>query len=578
MKTDAKKSKGKVIFVNPNLDYEDDDVVRDVTVYPYPALMILSSVLVEAGYDAILLDAGLYPSAEFRKKLFAEINDDVIYIGFSLMTMNVQWAYKLMKDIKALHPKMKIAVGGFHPTLFPDQMIEDDMVDVVAINESASIIEPLTEALKNDSDLSAINGIYYKKGGVVCKNPPNTELDGIKEMPFINLSLIEHEKYCKNNVIIFPYFPNAKDPKDYITYPILTSFGCPYKCTFCINAILERAYRYRSAEAIVDRIEYLIDNHGANFIILQDEEFCINKNRFIRFVELVEERKLKFEWRTSLRVTNFKPGYIDDDLAQRLQNIGMVSCVMGGESGNQRMLDEIKKEQTVEDIEHALEVLSKTTIVPKISFMVGMPTENDEEIQDTFDLCVKMKKKYFKKGMAADIGIFPFRLYPGSPLFDKAIEELGMEADNHSLKEMAEVSGAEMSEGKGYDTLYKKYVKDPDRFEDMMFLYDCFIWKNPKRSNFIRNFLEMTTMWRIENQLYKFIFIEKSIWNFAKWGRDQFRKVKAMLKPAVPKAEPRRQPEQELEPITITRTKTEAEITFQKEMAHESAKRTLGGC
>ena len=165
MKTEGKKTKGKIIFVNPNLDYEDDDVVRDVTVYPYPGIMILSSVLVKAGYDAIILDAGLYPATEFRKKIFAEINDDVIYIGFSLMTMNVKWAYKLMKEIKVRHPKMKIAVGGFHPTLFPDQMIEDEMVDIVAINESASIIEPLTEALKNDGDLSAINGIYYKKGG-----------------------------------------------------------------------------------------------------------------------------------------------------------------------------------------------------------------------------------------------------------------------------------------------------------------------------------------------------------------------------------------------------------------------------
>ena len=401
----------------------------------------------------------------------------------------------------------------------------------------------------------------------------------MKEIPFINLSLIEHEKYSRNNVIIFPYFPNAKDPKEYVTYPILTSFGCPYKCTFCINAILERRYRFRSAEAIVDRIEYLINEHGANFIILQDEEFCINKNRFIRFVELVEERKLKFEWRTSLRVSNFRPDYIDDAMAQRLQNIGMVSCVMGGESGNQRLLDEIKKEVTVGEIENALEVLSKTTIVPKISFMVGMPTENNSEIQDTFDLCVKMKKKYFKKGLAADIGIFPFRLYPGSPLYDRAIEELGMEVDNRSLKEMAEVSSTEMSEGKGYDTLYKKYVKDPKRFEDMMFLYDCFIWKHPKRSNAIRSFFEMTTMWRIENRMYKLTIIEKSIWNFAKWSRDQIRKVKSLLKPSKPNMllQSQSEPNTVLQPEPYI-TKTKAALAFQKEMAHESAKRTFGGC
>ena len=88
----------------------------------------------------------------------------------------------------------------------------------------------------------------------------------------------------------------------------------------------------------------------------------------------------------------------------------------------------------------------------------------------------------------------------------------------------------------------------------------------------------MTTMWRIENRLYKFIFIEKFIWNFAKWGRDQFRKVKAILKPAAPKTVSQQEEEQQLKPITISTAKTEAEMAFQKEMAHESAKRTLGGC
>ena len=131
--------------------------------------------------------------------------------------------------------------------------------------------------------------------------------------------------------------------------------------------------------------------------ILQDEEFCINKNRFLRFVELIEERNLKFQWRTSLRVSNFRDDYIDDALAQRLQNIGMVSAVMGGESGNQRMLDEIKKEITVDEIVHAMKILSKTTIIPKISFMVGMPGETDSEIQDTYNLCTKLKKMFTQK-------------------------------------------------------------------------------------------------------------------------------------------------------------------------------------
>tara|TARA_B100000315_G_scaffold168862_1_gene157428 strand:+ start:1722 stop:3416 length:1695 start_codon:yes stop_codon:yes gene_type:complete len=563
-----KNSKGKVIFVNPSLDYEGGGVVSDVRVYPYPGLMILASVLDKAGYNAVLLDANLHTANEFRRRLFLEIDDDVIFIGFSLMTMNVGWAYSVIADIKTQHPKLKVAVGGFHPTLFPDQMIEDKFIDIVALNESASIIKPLTETLKINGDLSEINGIYYKKGGVVCKNPPNLELDSFKEIPFINLSLIQHEKYSRNNVIIYPYFPESREER--ISYPILTSFGCPYKCTFCINAILTRRYRYRSAEEIVDRIEYLINTHNANFIILQDEEFCINKKRFLRFVELVEERKLRFQWRTSLRVSNFNSDYIDDALAQRLQNIGMVTAVMGGESGNQRMLDEIKKEITVDEIVHAMEILSKTTIIPKISFMVGMPGETESEMQDTFDLCVKIKKMFSRKNKIADIGIFPFRLYPGSPLYDKAIETLGLKSDNRSLSELASVNGSEMSEGMGYEPTYKLYIKDPKKLEDMIFLYDHFIWMNPKHTNIIRNLFEMTTMFRIERGWYKFTFIEKSLFKFAKGARNLLRKTLTKLKSTDScfKQQPKTKYKQQTVPAS----------ELQKEMYQESLKRTEGGC
>jgi anaerobic magnesium-protoporphyrin IX monomethyl ester cyclase len=570
-------SKGKVIFINPvvgpaaYLDDEDGTVVSEHMVYPYPGLMILASVLDKAGYNAVLLDANLYTKNKFQQRLFHEIDDDVIFVGFSLMTMNVVWAYPVIEEIKTRYPKIKIAAGGFHPTLFPDQMIEDEYIDIVALNESASIIEPLTEALKTNGDLSTINGIYYKKGGVVCKNPPNTELDGFKEVPFINLSQIEHEKYSRNNAVIYPYFP--KNSKDYITYPILTSFGCPYKCTFCINAILERRYRYRSAESIVDRIEYLINTHNANFIILQDEEFCINKKRFLRFVELVEERKLKFQWRTSLRVSNFRDDYIDDALAQRLQNIGMVSAVMGGESGNQRMLDEIKKEITVEEIIHALEILSRTTIIPKISFMTGMPGETDSEIQETYSLCVKLKKMFSSKNKIADIGIFPFRLYPGSPLYDKAVEDLGLEADDRSFKEIASVRGSKMSEGMGYEPTYLKYVSDPKQFEDMLFLYDKFVWLNPKRTNIIRNWLEMTTTFRIERGWYKFAFIEKSLFKFAKGTRDLWRKMRAKLKPSNSSSAQKPKIKNKLQKEAFGSDKETEEA-----MHRESSKRTYGGC
>ena len=92
-------SKGKVIFVNPCLDYEGEGARSDSKVYPYPGLMILASVLVQADYNAKLIDSNLYSGEEFRRRLYREIDDDVIFVGFGLMTVNVTWSYKIITEI-----------------------------------------------------------------------------------------------------------------------------------------------------------------------------------------------------------------------------------------------------------------------------------------------------------------------------------------------------------------------------------------------------------------------------------------------------------------------------------------------
>ncbi|MDP7337165.1 MAG: radical SAM protein [Candidatus Marinimicrobia bacterium] len=278
---------------------------------------------------------------------------------------------------------------------------------------------------------------------------------------------------------------------------------------------------------------------------------------------------------------NFRTIYIDDDLAQRLQNIGMVSAVMGGESGSQRILDEIKKEVSVEEIIYAMEALSKTTIVPKISFMVGMPGETDEEVQETYSLCIKLKKHFLKQNKIADIGVFPFRLYPGSPLFDKAINDLGLKPETRSLKEMCTaVDGDELKEGMGYKPIYKSYIKDPKKFEDMLFIYDYFIWLNQKRTNVLRNLFEVIAMFRIKNRFYHGVFIERAMVKTAREIRNSYRRIRSKwraFKSSFSK-QPEIKPEFPTDTISELQEETSSGTEFQEEMKRESLKRSFFGC
>jgi len=526
------KTKGKVVFVNPSLRYGDEP--QAALVYPFPGLMILASILDAVDYEVKVVDANIFTEAEFERRLFAELNDDVLYVGFNLMTMNVAWAYGYMLKIKAKFPLLRIIVGGFHPTLFPQQMINDENVDIVVVNEAVHTIELLTDTIRTGGDLSKVPGIMFKDGGQIIKNTPNTKGDSFENLPFINFELFEHELYATNNAVIYPYFPKPRT--EYRAYPIQTSFGCPYRCTFCINAIFSRRYKIRSAEEIVARIEYLMERYNANFFILYDEEFCIDKKRLYKFVELVEEKKLKFQWRTSLRVSNFRENYLNDEWVKRLENIGFVCSVMGGESGSQRILDEIKKQITLQEMVNAFEALSKTTIVPKISFMAGLPGESDAEVLASYRFAIKLKQMMLKKNLKTDIGMFPFRLYPGSPLYDKAVKELGVKEETRTLKEFAAVNGKEMAEGMGYEAVYNKYLKDPVRFEKMLFLYDTFIWPHWGNGTLFRNILSWTTMKRFEYGFFNFTFIERFILKSAKTLRSWLRAIRLLKNPYVDRA------------------------------------------
>jgi radical SAM superfamily enzyme YgiQ (UPF0313 family) len=509
-------TKAKIILVNPILSYDKNCHKKNSSAYPYPGLMIIASILDREGYLVRLIDANLYSVGEFIEKLILELNDNVVFVGFSLMTMNVSWAYDVIKSIKRKNGKITIVVGGIHPTLFPDEMIEDDLIDIVVINEATSTIALLTDTLLKGSDLGKVPGIYFKRNGKIIKNTPNLDLDSFSYVPFINFSLIQHEEYAKDNCLSsFPYFPK----KEYRVYPIQTSFGCAFKCAFCINSMYRRRYRMRSAEEIVDRIEFLIKEYNANFIAFYDEEFFISKKRLLRFVELVEEKKLKFLWRTSLRVTNFRDDYLNDELLHRLEKIGFLSAVMGAESGSQRVLNLIKKQITPEQTINAVKALSKTKIVPKISFMVGIPGETEDEILGTYRLAIKLKKIMLKAKSKGEIQVLSFRLYPGSLLYNKATSDYGHKGI-HKLKELVMVDGSNLEKGWGFPVGNRKYIKNPKRFDLMQFYYNTFIWPYHERKGVLRHLSVKLAMLRFQLNFFGLSFFIKTIMGMRKGMRE----------------------------------------------------------
>ncbi|MBI5195861.1 MAG: B12-binding domain-containing radical SAM protein [Nitrospirae bacterium] len=497
--------KNKIILVNPGTHFQE---IMSYGAYPNTAIMVLATILHNAGFQVIVVDGRYQRIDEAVNSILKEIDERVIFVGFSVMTVQLPWAYHVSQAIKQRHSNAVIVWGGVHPTLFPEQTVEDKAVDIVVVNDAAATIIPLSLTLSEGGDLSGVPGVYYKTAKhSIVQTPPNPVKDDLSNIPALDFSLIDHLRYSRNNVIaVEDFYGDAY--KNCLVYPIITGIGCSYKCTFCINVILQKSYRFKKAGEIIEEIKKLIKNYRADFIQPLDENFFINKKRIFEFVELLEQENINIKWRPQLRADYFSDTYINVELAKRLEKSGMVVAAMGVESASQQILDMLKKQLKVENIIKAMEILSKTNIVPKMNFMVGLPGETEDEIKKTYSLAVKLRGMVKK----SCITVSPFRPYPGSPLYEQVVSEYGYSPPTN-LSDWAMLSKKEFMEGVGYESFEKyKWIQNSGKLKAMQYVYNRIAWNRPKRdSKFYWRIIRFVSFMRFNFDFFEFVSFERAV-------------------------------------------------------------------
>jgi radical SAM superfamily enzyme YgiQ (UPF0313 family) len=388
------------------------------SIYPSTASMLIGTFLKQNGFDVAILDGAYYE--DYLDRLKEMLSGEVIYVGMTVMTTQIPFALEASKVIKSVRLGTKVVWGGPHPTLFPAETLRDEHVDIVVINEGAQTSLDLAWCCTEMQPLDSVKGIGFKDQAGRLQFTEPAALDNLSGLPYFDFSLIDLDKYLHPRSLSvyqreFPSFPDKIR-----VLPILTALGCPYRCQFCFNVILKRKYRLRSAESIVREIKTLMEKYDVNTFFFLDEDFFVNKKRVLEFLDLVEKEQLHFNWRMWCRVDHFREGYIDGALIGRLVAVGYGSLVMGGESANQEMLDALCKGITPEQIRNSLRMITGTRITPRYSFMVGLENETMEQIRNTYRFCLELHR------MNPDVDIagpFIFRLYPGSPIYDRIVKK-----------------------------------------------------------------------------------------------------------------------------------------------------------
>jgi len=284
----------------------------------------------------------------------------------------IKFAIDIGRYVRRISPKTPIVWGGIHPTLTAEQTINNPLVDYVIRGEGEKTIVELCKALEKEGDLSLINGLSYKSGNKIYHN---------KERKYLNFDEEPMPAYRLINM------------KQYVGIGIQTARGCPHRCAFCFNLFYnKKTWRAKAAKTIIDEIEFLYKMYDIRKIHLVDDNFFVDKNRVKEFCNELLNRNLEVKWSTDCRFDYFDK--YDVDFLRLLVKSGCAYLQLAAESGSQKILDLIKKDITIEQIINAVEKCKKAGLLPKIAFMIGMPTETWEDRNKSFDLMNKIKEIY----------------------------------------------------------------------------------------------------------------------------------------------------------------------------------------
>jgi len=444
-----------------------------------------------AGHEVTLFDGAV--EHEFLEELLDRESFDLV--GISSPTPLIYAAWDAAKVARA-HGAVTI-LGGPHLTLMPDESMQHPEVDLVVRGEAETTIIEVMDALNEDAgDLADgpsgtrrftsptwgdILGLSYRNGdGEIVHNelrPLPKDIDGI---PWPAYDLFKIDRYTNLQPITDGLDPHAR------TYTIVTSRGCPYQCIYCSKPVTGHTWRARKPAEVVKEWAYLAREMGAKEIGVTDDVWNLNLDRAKEICRLlIAEGLTDVPWVT---VHGMRADSTDRELFDLMKQAGCKRVGFGVESGNQAVLDYIKKKQTVEDVRQAFHHARAAGLQTMGFFIFGLPTETGETMDQTIDLALELDPDLANFMIAAP--------YPGTELYE-IVESEGHLFSNdwrdfaiHDEKARYEIGGltAELVEQKWHEA-YRRFYMRPARIWQKLWQWDTWRQLPSYISNFLRFFV-----------------------------------------------------------------------------------------
>ncbi|YAI81896.1 MAG: hopanoid biosynthesis associated radical SAM protein HpnJ [cyanobacterium endosymbiont of Rhopalodia sterrenbergii] len=365
---------------------------REITSFWYPTWLAQPAALVSGSK---LIDAPAHnQTVEDVLKISKDYELVIMYTSTPTLLNDVKCA----QAIKAQNPDTQIGLLGAHAAVLPDKTLEENpILDFVCRNEFDYSCQELAEGKPYDQ----IKGLSYRDQQGNIKHTEERELiQDWDSMPSV-----------------FPVYADNLDIRNYFIGYLLNPYvslytgrGCPAKCTFCLwpQTIGGHQYRAKSPEAVGKEMALAKSLWGDSIreYFFDDDTFTIDKKRVITISEYL--KKLKLTWSCNARAN------LDYDTLKTLRDNGLRLLLVGFESGNQKILDGVKKGIKLEVARKFMANCNKLGIKVHGAFIIGLPHESKETIEDTIRFACEVSPHTIQVSIASP--------YPGTELYQQALD------------------------------------------------------------------------------------------------------------------------------------------------------------
>jgi len=356
----------------------------------------LAAVLEKNRYEFDVIDCqALNISFEEVKNELRKRQLDVV--GLTSTTLTYKSALRIIKIAKELNPNCLTILGGCHVTFWDDKALQEcPQLDIVVRKEGEITLLELMQNLEAGKNFSDVLGITYRKDGKIVKNADRPYIEDLDSLPFPAHHLWPLARLRKCGKVIFP---------------VMTSRGCTFWCEFCTAVrMFGRRYRTRSPKSVVDELEFLQKNYGAEQFTFYDDTFTVNQTRTAEICDEIIARKLKIEWDCETRVD-----MVTKELLQKMKDAGCFAVWYGLESGSQRLLDAMGKGISLTQVMRAFKWTKEVGLMAVVGAILGLPNETKETVWETI--------KFVERLNPDDVGYYIATPYPGTPMYDSVKEK-----------------------------------------------------------------------------------------------------------------------------------------------------------